>query len=57
MTSEVGHQKVSQNLKILPYTRMSTLKDMITSVGKDVKKFEFSHTASGNVNWCNCCGK
>lgn len=57
MTSEVVHQKVSQNLKILPYTRMSTIKDTITSVGKDVKKFEFSHTASGNVNCCNCCGK
>lgn len=28
-----------------------------TSVGKAVQKLKLSHTASGHIKWCPCCGK
>ena len=42
------------------YTRVAIIKQIITSVGRDMKKLKHSSVVDGNVKWCNhfrrqCC--
>ena len=50
--------KANQNLdEILPHTNWKGCyqKEQITNTGEHEEKREPSHTAGGNLNWCNYC--
>ena len=39
------------------YTRISVIKQTITSVSKDMEELEHYYTAESKVKWCNNSGK